>query len=73
MNECDEFSCEFCNSKFALKRTLVTHIKTSKTCIASRPKIKINCIWCKSIFNTKDDLEKHHKKCEVDKNILYYN
>lgn len=71
MNECDEFSCEFCNSKFALKRTLAKHLQTSKRCISKRPKIKINCIWCKSIFNTKDDLEKHHKKCEVDKNILY--
>ncbi len=71
MNECDEFSCKFCSSKFALKRTLAKHLQTSKRCISKRPKIKINCIWCKSIFNSKDDLEKHHKKCEVDKNILY--
>jgi len=71
MNESDDFVCEFCKSKFALKRTLANHIKTSKKCIASRPKINISCIWCKENFITRDELDKHHKKCEADKNILY--
>jgi hypothetical protein len=71
MNDCDEFWCEYCNTKFALKRTLAKHLHTSKRCMSKRPKIHINCIWCKRTFITKDDLEKHHKKCEVDKNILY--
>lgn len=71
MNESDDFVCEFCDSKFALKRTLSTHIKTSKKCIVSRPKINISCIWCRGTFVSKEDLEKHHKRCEADKNILY--
>ena len=65
------FKCEFCKATFALKRTLATHLKTSKKCIRNRPKFNLNCLWCKSIFNSKDNLEKHHKNCEADKNILY--
>ncbi len=67
---CD-FSCSFCNATFSLKKTLDVHLKTSKKCIASRPKIDISCIWCNSKFLTNDMLEKHYKKCEADKNTIY--
>lgn len=63
------FSCEFCDSSFTLKRNLVQHLKTSKKCISKRPKIDISCIWCKGDFITKDDLDKHYKKCNVNKEI----
>ena len=65
------FSCEFCNSTFTLKRNLVQHIKTSKKCIAKRPKFDIHCIWCKCEFINNEELDKHYKKCSVDKNIFY--
>ena len=67
----DAYMCHFCNSYFSLKRTLNYHIKNSKRCIEQRPKVTINCIWCKGNFHTKDELDKHNKKCEVDKDILY--
>ena len=65
------FSCDFCSSTFTLKRNLVQHIKTSKKCISNRPKIDIKCIWCKGTFITGELLEKHHKKCDVNKEIEY--
>ena len=65
------YICKFCNNTFALKRTLAYHIKTSKRCVEQRPKVDINCIWCKGKFNTKEELDKHHKKCEADKDIIY--
>jgi hypothetical protein len=67
----NEFLCNFCNSTFALKRTLQHHIKTSKKCIENRPKIEIKCIWCKSQFITRELLEKHYKNCQADKEDLY--
>ena len=66
VKKCD-FLCNFCNSKFALKKTLDVHLKSSKKCIAIRPKLDIKCIWCKGSFITNDDLQKHYKKCEIDK------
>ncbi len=63
------YSCVFCNSTFTLKRTLASHLKTSKRCISKRPKVDISCIWCKGDFITKDELDKHYKKCNVNKEI----
>lgn len=63
------FHCEFCNTEFSLKRTLATHLKNSKRCISKRPKLNISCIWCKCDFITKDELEKHYKKCNVNKEL----
>jgi hypothetical protein len=65
------YSCDFCDIKFSLKRTLATHLKTSKRCISKRPNIDIRCIWCNGTFITKEEIDKHYKKCEADKNILY--
>jgi hypothetical protein len=67
----DVFVCEFCDTKFGLKRTLSAHLKSSKRCISKRPKIDISCIWCKGDFISKDDLEKHYKKCNINKEIEY--
>jgi len=63
------FSCNFCNSSFTLKRNLVQHLKTSKRCISKRPRVDIRCIWCKGTFVTGDLLEKHYKKCDINKEI----
>jgi hypothetical protein len=63
-----QFSCEFCNSCFTLKRNLVQHLKTSKKCIQNRKDIiDISCIWCKLSFLTKEDLDKHYNKCSINK------
>jgi len=63
-----QFSCEFCNSCFTLKRNLIQHLKTSKKCIQNRKDIiDISCIWCKLSFLTKEDLDKHYKKCSINK------
>jgi hypothetical protein len=66
-----EFTCAFCQKEFALKKTLDVHVKTNKKCISSRPNIDISCIWCKANFLTNIDLEKHYKKCDVDKYTLH--
>ena len=63
------FSCDCCNSTFTLKRNLVQHIKTNKKCISKRPKIDISCVWCKGTFITGELLEKHYKKCDINKEI----
>jgi len=65
------YNCEYCNSSFALKRTLNVHLKSSKKCIANRPKIELKCLWCYMKFSIKEDLEKHYSKCNSDKNLLY--
>ena len=65
------YSCDFCNSTFALKRTLYVHLKSSKRCIEKRPKIDLSCIWCSMKFSIKEELDKHYNKCESDKNFLY--
>lgn len=66
-----DFSCEFCGSTFTLKKNLVQHIKINKKCIARRPKITISCIWCNQSFITKEEREKHYKKCSENKEQIY--
>jgi hypothetical protein len=67
LNKTECFSCEFCGSKFSHNYNLTKHLKTSKKCLESRPKIDIKCIWCEEVFLTKDKLEKHSSKCGIDK------
>lgn len=67
----NEFLCRYCNSNFALKRTLQHHIKTSKKCIEKRPKVEIKCLWCNGHFQSRELLEKHDKYCQADKDVLY--
>ena len=67
MNKTECFNCEFCGSNFSHNYNLTKHLKTSKKCLESRPKIDIKCIWCEEIFLTKDKLEKHSSKCGIDK------
>jgi hypothetical protein len=64
-----DLTCNFCNSSFTLKRNLVQHLKTSKRCISKRPRVDIRCIWCKGTFVTGELLEKHYKKCDINKEI----
>ena len=67
LNKTECFNCEFCGSKFSHNYNLTKHLKTSKKCLESRPKIDIKCIWCEEVFLTKDKLEKHSSKCGIDK------
>lgn len=71
LSENSSFSCEFCDSTFTLKKNLVQHIKTNKKCISRRPKITITCIWCNQSFITKEEREKHYKKCTEDKEQIH--
>ncbi len=65
------FNCEFCGAEFKRKDNLTKHIKTSKKCLETRPKIDIHCVWCKDVFISKDKLEKHSTKCAINKEIAY--
>jgi len=65
------FSCEFCQAVFKRSDVLLRHLKTSKKCLETRPKIDIKCIWCEEVFLTKEKLEKHSSKCGIDKDIAY--
>ena len=69
------YSCDFCNSTFALKRTLYVHLKSSKRCIEKRPKIDLSCIWCSMKFSIKEELDKKLKivNDEVDELQGEYN
>jgi hypothetical protein len=63
--------CMFCQATFKDKYSLQRHIQTSKKCLENRPKTTYNCIWCNQTFIFKDDLNKHYKKCECDKEQLH--
>ena len=63
----DSFKCEFCEAGFNTQSNLLRHLKTSKKCLDSRPKLDIKCIWCEEVFLTKERLEKHSSKCGIDK------
>ena len=71
LNKTECFNCEFCGSKFSHNYNLTKHLKTSKKCLESRPKIDIVCIWCEEVFLSKDKLEKHSSKCGINKDIAY--
>lgn len=63
----DSLNCEFCQSTFNTQSNLLRHLKTSKKCLESRPKVEIKCIWCEEVFISKDRLDKHSSKCGIDK------
>ena len=63
--------CIFCQSTFKDKYKLQRHIQTSKKCLDNRPTTTYNCIWCSQSFILKDDLNKHYKKCECDKEQIH--
>lgn len=63
--------CMFCQATFKDKYKLQRHIQTSKKCIENRPTITYNCIWCSQSFILKDDLNKHYKKCEENKEQIH--
>ena len=67
LNKTECFSCEFCGSNFSHNYNLTKHLKTSKKCLVSRPKLDIKCVWCEEVFLTKERLEKHSSKCGIDK------
>jgi hypothetical protein len=71
LNKTECFNCEFCGSNFSHNYNLTKHLKTSKKCLESRPKIDITCIWCEEVFLSKDRLEKHTSKCGINKDIAY--
>ena len=63
--------CIFCQSTFKDKYKLQRHIQTSKKCLENRPTTTYNCIWCSQSFMIKDDLNKHYKKCEENKEQIH--
>ena len=67
----NDYECSFCSTVFNSKKTLTDHLKSSKRCLSKRPILNINCIWCNTSFITKDDLNKHYKKCSADKETIY--
>ena len=70
-NKMEQFVCEFCGGEFSRNNNLTKHLKTSKKCLESRPKIDIKCVWCEEVFLSKDRLEKHSSKCGIDKEIAF--
>ena len=67
----NKFECNYCNSTFSSKKTLLFHVKSNKKCLSNRPILSINCIWCKSLFVSKDELNKHYNKCGSDKENIH--
>lgn len=59
--------CEFCNKTFSSKYTLLTHQKTSKTCLKIQQKSNetYKCIFCLKILSTQSRLNCHIKICKV--------
>ena len=71
--------CQFCNKEFSTLSNLRAHLKTSKSCINSRPTINkdqlinIRCEFCSKEFSKKGNLTTHFKTCKVKKTIATNN
>ncbi len=71
LNKKDLFICDYCSGGFSTHSNLLKHMKTNKKCLSSRTKENVLCIWCNIEFTTGVQLEKHSKKCQVNKDFAY--
>ena len=61
------FTCEFCNTNFTRKSSLLAHKKTTKYCLSirgvSQPTADYACVSCGKKYSIKKCFEKHMLKC----------
>jgi len=67
--------CEYCKKTYATKGTLITHKKSTKSCLEIQKKIKtevisleFNCQYCDKKFTSKQNIKNHELTCKT-KNI----
>ena len=69
MQKQEEFTCEFCSTKFKYNSTLKNHVKTAKFCLDIQNKVEINykkfiCDYCHDEFKAKRNLQSHFLICK---------
>lgn len=72
------FRCEYCNSTFGLKATLLAHQKNAKYCITIQKSLNVSvimtefkCNFCSKISTRRNDNTKHEQVCKGNIKNIY--